>query len=219
MLSENDLEAHAWRLAEREPAFRLILDRLGRPPLWERPAGFATLVWIILEQQVSLASARAAYDRLLLIRPQLTPENFLTLTDQELRKAGFSRQKTTYTRHLANAIAAGELDLEGLHQQGDDEIRQALIRLKGIGPWTADIYLLLVLRRPDIWPIHDRALVVAIRRIWQLDQVPTPQQVERMGVAWQPYRSTAARLLWHFYLNTTAASSWPRPEPAANFTT
>jgi DNA-3-methyladenine glycosylase II len=212
MLTEEDVKKHAERLAMLEPAFRLILERLGMPPLWARPPGFPTLIWIILEQQVSLASARAAYNRLLLICPELTPEKFLRLDDLELRQAGFSRQKTAYTRNLARAINGGELDLEHLQGQDDDEIRRSLVRLKGIGPWTADIYLLMALLRPDIWPVHDRALVVAMQRLWRADTIQTVDQVECKAHPWRPYRSTAARLLWHFYLNTSAAVDWGDPK-------
>jgi len=209
MLTEDDVTKHAEQLALAEPAFRLILDRLGPPPLWARPQGFPTLTWIILEQQVSLASARAAYNRLLLICPELTPEKFLLLNDLELRQAGFSRQKTAYTRNLALAILAGDVDLDQLNRQDDDEVRRSLVGLKGIGPWTADIYLLMALLRPDIWPVHDRALVVAMQRLWRADTIRSIEDVERRSHPWRPHRSTAARLLWHFYLNTTPDTRWP----------
>jgi DNA-3-methyladenine glycosylase II len=210
VLSEDALREHAKRLAAQEPAFRQIMDQVGPPPLWARPPGFATLVWIILEQQVSLASARAAYERLGALCPQLTPQAFLEIDDTALRQAGFSRQKTTYCRNLAQAVQSQKLDLESLSTQEDSQVRQALLQLKGIGPWTADIYLLLALRRADIWPLQDRALAVAVQRAWQLSRLPGPDELEGIGEPWRPYRSTAARLLWHFYLSKNQAE-WILP--------
>ena len=195
------MQQYAIQLADAEPRFRRILERLGPPPLWRREPGFPALVLIILEQQVSLASARAAYNRLLEICPALTPEQFLTLEGDALRGAGFSRQKTTYCRGLAQTILDGQLDLQSLIAKDDDSVRRELIAVKGIGAWTADIYLLLALRRPDIWPIQDRALAVAVQRVWGLAQTPSPPELERAGEAWRPYRAVAARLLWHHYLN------------------
>jgi DNA-3-methyladenine glycosylase II len=200
-LTEETLPQYATQLARAEPRFGQILERLGPPPLWGREPGFPALVLIILEQQVSLASARAAYNRLLEICPLLTPEQFLGLEDEALRGAGFSRQKTAYCRGLAQAILEGRLELGMLAEQEDEAARQQLTRIKGIGTWTADIYLLLVLRRPDIWPILDRALAVAVQRVWGLAEVPSPVELGAIGEAWRPYRAVAARLLWHHYLN------------------
>jgi len=201
LLTEETLPQYATQLARTEPRFRQILERLGSPPLWRREPGFPTLVLIILEQQVSLASARAAYNRLLEICPVLTPDEFLILGDNALRQAGFSRQKTAYCRGLAQAILAGQLELALLGEQGDEIAHQQLTRIKGIGAWTADIYLLQVLRRPDIWPVKDRALAVAVQRVWGLVEAPSPMELEKIGEDWRPYRAVAARLLWHHYLN------------------
>jgi DNA-3-methyladenine glycosylase II len=190
-----------------------ILAEYGPPPMWEREPGFPTLLRTILEQQVSLASARAAYEKLLAIAGPLTPERFLELTDPELKAAGFSRQKTRYGRELAAAIASGQLDLDQLHALDDQAARGALTRVKGIGRWTADIYLLLALRRPDIWPAGDLALATAVRQAMELAAAPDPSQMEAIGAAWQPWRAVAARLLWHYYLSarsTTRAGSGKR---------
>jgi DNA-3-methyladenine glycosylase II len=200
-LTESTLQRYADELARVEPRFQEILERLGTPPLWAREPGFPALVLIILEQQVSLASARAAYNRLLEICPVLTPVEFLRLEDGALRRAGFSRQKTAYCRGLAQAILDGNLDLAILAEQEDGAARLELTRIKGIGAWTADIYLLLALRRPDIWPVQDRALAVAVQRIWGRTQAPSAFELEQMGEAWRPYRAVAARMLWHHYLN------------------
>ena len=200
-LTDETVREYAFKLARAEPRFQQILERIGPPPLWGREPGFPTLVLIILEQQVSLASARAAYNRLLEICPQVTPEGFLGLGDEALRSAGFSRQKTAYCRGLAQAILDGQLDLAALCDMEDKAVRLELTRVKGIGAWSADIYLLMVLRRPDIWPVLDRALAVAVGRVWGLPQTPDALEMELIGEAWRPYRAVAARLLWHHYLN------------------
>lgn len=170
--------------------------------MWDREPGFPTLVHIILEQQVSLASALAAFNRLCEIADPLTPQSLLKLDDDTLRAAGFSRQKTRYSRGLAQAILDGTFEPEALPAMPDDDARAHLVNLKGIGNWTADVYLLMVLRRPDIWPIGDRALVVAAKEVKGLEQDPTPEEMEELGEMWRPWRSVASRLLWHHYLNT-----------------
>ncbi|RIK35106.1 MAG: DNA-3-methyladenine glycosylase 2 family protein [Chloroflexi bacterium] len=178
-----------------------IVTRYGPPPLWAREPGFPTLIHIILEQQVSLASARAAFDRLLAAVSPLTPARFLTLDDATLRAIGFSRQKAGYARHLAQTLLAGQLDLDQLAQQDDAAVRSALLALKGIGPWSADIYLLMALRRPDVWPVGDLALQVAMQRVKQLPSRPTADEMEELAEPWRPWRAAAARLLWHHYLS------------------
>jgi DNA-3-methyladenine glycosylase II len=200
-LTEETLHQHAAKLGRIERRFQHILERLGPPPLWRREPGFPTLVLIILEQQVSLASARAAYNRLLELCPMLTPETFLGLGDEALRQAGFSRQKTAYCRGLARAMIEGQLDLESLTGKDDETVRRELISVKGIGAWSADIYLLMVLRRPDIWPVQYRALAVSAGRLWEMVEAPSPAELAQMGESWRPYRAVAARLLWHHYLN------------------
>ena len=190
-------------LVASDTDFARVHDQFGPPPLLEREPSFVTLIHMILEQQVSLASAKAALDKLLLVATPLTPETFLALDDDALRAVGFSRQKTRYGRHLAQAILDETLELDGLQSLSDEEARAELCKLKGIGPWTADVYLLMVLRRPDVWPIGDRALVVAAREVKGLEVDPTPEEMEALGELWRPYRAVAARLLWHHYLNTT----------------
>ena len=180
---------------------RVILE-YGNPPLWSREPGFPTLILIILEQQVSLASARAAFTKLGDAVGQLTPERFLELTDRKLREIGFSRQKTTYGRELSKAILEGELDLEGLGNLDDGSVRAELTKIKGIGPWTADIYLLVALLRPDIWPTGDLALVKATQQIKDLSSEPTPEQMKEIAEHWRPWRAVAARILWHHYLSS-----------------
>ena len=200
-LNEQALTDCAQTLAQQEPFFAYILAQIGPPPLWQRPTGFSTLVWIILEQQVSLASARAAFERLKQLRPALDPQQFLELSDAELKWAGFSRQKAGYCRSLAQAILQGEIDLERLVHLEDEAARNELMRLKGVGPWTADIYLLMALLRYDIWPAQDRALALAVKRGLKLDHTPDSDELARLGETWRPCRSVATRIFWHYYLN------------------
>lgn len=200
-LTEETLQSCVLALAKAEPVFKHILETLGAPPLWARSPGFSTLVHIILEQQVSLASARAAFEKLKQACPSLTPGQFLGLDDGALKAIGFSRQKAAYCRNLAQRILEGELELDALAGQSDEQVRAALTGLKGIGPWTAEIYLLMALGRPDAWPHSDLALAAAARRAFGLPEIPKPPELERLGEPWRPYRAAAARLLWHYYLN------------------
>ena len=188
-------------LAARDPRLARVVAAHGPPPLWAREPGFPTLIHIILEQQVSLASAKAAFDRLLSIASPLTPERFLELDDATLKTAGFSRQKTRYGRALAAAILSGELDLAALGTLDDDAAHTELTKVVGIGRWTADIYLLMALRRPDAWPIGDLALAIAARSALDLPATPSPAELASLGEPWQPWRAVAARVLWHFYLS------------------
>ncbi len=188
-------------LADRDAHLAEVVEKYGQPPLWVREPGFPTLVYIILEQQVSLASAKAAFDRLNAALRPLSPRGFLKLTDAELLRIGFSRQKTLYTRLLADSLARRHFDLRYLHDLHDDAARKMLIALKGIGRWTADIYLLSALRRPDIWPTGDLALATAVREVKGLRKRPSPERLEKMSAPWRPWRAVAARLFWHAYLS------------------
>ena len=188
-------------LCDKDADLALMLTKLDPPTFWMREPGFASLIRIILEQQVSLASARATFNRLQEAVSPLTPERFLGLEDTLLKSCGFSRQKTAYSRNLANAIVEGHLNLDRLETMADKKVRTELVNIKGIGPWTANIYLLTVLGRPDIWPKEDLALAVAVQKIKRLKTRPTPRELENLGKAWKPWRAVAARLLWHYYLN------------------
>jgi DNA-3-methyladenine glycosylase II len=208
-LTRLTLAAAVHELERRDADLAGIVARHGSPPLWARRPGFGTLLHIILEQQVSLASANAAYRKLLTVASPLTPERFLTLNDVTLKAVGFSRQKTRYGRELAQAVAAGYLDLPALKRLDDDAVRSRLTHIKGIGPWTAEIYLLMALRRPDAWPTGDLALAVAVRRVKRQPALPSPAELAELGSAWRPWRAVAARLLWHDYLSD------PPPRPGA----
>lgn len=188
-------------LSARDPDIKHIRDTAGYPPLWARRPGFSTLVHIILEQQVSLASAKAAHDKLIAFTGTLTPESLLPISDVRMKAIGFSRQKTRYARILAEAIQTGELDCTRLNHLNDETARAELMKLTGIGLWTADVYLLMILLRPDIWPCGDIALANAMRVAKHLESRPDNDRQLEIAERWRPYRATAARCLWHYYLS------------------
>lgn len=199
-LTTRSLKLYSKRLALRCPRLALVHEQYGPPPLWDREPGFATLLRIILEQQVSLASAKACFDKLAARVGEVTPSTLLKSTDAELRRDGFSRQKTAYARHLAEAIIENRIDLDALHRLDDLEARSELIKLKGIGEWTSDIYLLMVMLRPDVMPKGDIALHTAWHKL-SGESRPTSDEFLAIAERWRPYRSVAARMLWHFYLS------------------
>ena len=189
------------KLVKRDRDLAKIIEQYGNPPTWQRKPGFATLIRIILEQQVSYASAKAAFQRLQDALEDITPEKFLTLDDAELKTIGFSRQKTKYGRGLAQAIIDKELDLAALEESDDRLIRQELTKIKGIGDWTVDIYLMMALQRPDVFPSKDLAVAIAVKEIKDLPTRPTAAELESIAQSWQPYRAIATKTLWHYYLN------------------
>jgi DNA-3-methyladenine glycosylase II len=193
--------AHAAQdLAARDEILARILATHGAPPMWRRATGFTTLVHIILEQQVSLKSAKSMLRRLQSAIDPFTPENFISLGESYLRGLGVTRQKSTYLLHLSNSILSGDLSLARLSRMTDDDVRLRLTRIKGIGSWSADVYLLMAMRRADIWPAGDLALAVAVKELWGLEFRPTPDELERIAERWRPYRAVAARMLWQHYL-------------------
>ncbi|WP_375512660.1 DNA-3-methyladenine glycosylase family protein [uncultured Nostoc sp.] len=206
-LTPENLTRGLMMLANLDRDLAQILETLGPPPMWQREPGFATLLCIILEQQVSVAAARAVFNRLCAVVVTLTPENFLILDDAQLRAIGFSRQKILYCRGLAQAIATGQLDLTELEKMDETAIRTELKCLKGIGDWTVDIYLLMALQRPDVFPKGDLAIAIALQKLKNLTTRPTPVQLEAMTQHWRPWRAVAARLLWHYYLSNANSKS------------
>jgi DNA-3-methyladenine glycosylase II len=174
------------------------VERFGSPPLWAREASYATLVHLILEQQVSLASAQAAFDRLVVALGSVTPAGVLGLDDLQMRAVGFSRQKAGYARDLAHALDGG-FDLATLSALTDDEVRVALTQHRGIGRWTADIYLTMCLLRPDVWPRGDLALRTAAAELTGSAK-PSDIELAERAESWRPFRAVAARILWHDYL-------------------
>ena len=187
-------------LAAIDPDLAGIVDRHGAPPLWDRKPGFETLVRIILEQQVSLASADAALIRLVGATGAIEPQAIAIAGEEALRAAGQTRQKSRYLVGLARDVLDGRLDLDAVAAADDDDARAQLMRVVGIGRWTADIYLLMALGRPDVWPTGDLALAGSMRRAKGLAALPTGAEQEVIAETWRPWRAVAARLLWHAYL-------------------
>jgi DNA-3-methyladenine glycosylase II len=185
-------------LAGKDKRLQGILDEHGYPPMWTRPNHFETLVLTILEQQVSLAAAYAAYKKLK-EKISITPENILTLTDEELRSCYFTRQKTGYVRGLAKAVLSKEIVLKEFEEWDNDKIRAKLKSLKGIGDWTVDIYLIHVLQRTDIFPLGDLALVNAVRMLVN-DKNLAKNEISLIAEDWKPYRTIATMMLWHLYI-------------------
>ena len=189
-------------LSAADPDLAAVVARFGPPPLWARRPGFATLVQIVLEQQVSLASGRATFGRLRDAWGEVTAERFATLTTAQIRSAGVTRQKTSYCLGIARQIVDGRLDLRRLGRADDHAARRRLVEIRGIGPWTADIYLLMALGRPDIWPDGDLALATAAQQVKRLRRRPDTARLRRLATSWAPWRAVAARILWHHYLST-----------------
>ncbi len=200
MQTEVDFHAAVGRLTARDRHLRDLVESVGRPSFWFRTPEFPTLVLFILEQQVSLASAAATLSRLEARIGAVTPQAIRRAGPEVIRSAGVTRQKTRYLVGIADRVVAGQLDLAGLSGLDDDSVRAQLTASVGIGPWTADVWLLSCLRRPDIWPIGDRALQVGAAEALDLPETPDASGLEALGRRWRPDRSTAARLLWHRYL-------------------
>ncbi|MES2426992.1 MAG: DNA-3-methyladenine glycosylase 2 family protein [Bacteroidota bacterium] len=188
-------------LASTDVELAAIIQSHGYPPLWSRSNTFETLVHIILEQQVSLASALSALNKLRERMQEITPARVLLLTDEEFRASYCSRQKTAYIKYLAETLINGHINLTAFEQMPDDEIRAQLVTLKGIGNWTVDVYLMFVLQRTDLFPIGDLAAVNALKRIKGLQSGTTREDLLSIAAQWQPYRTVATMLLWHFYLS------------------
>jgi DNA-3-methyladenine glycosylase II len=188
-------------LAAQDAELSQIIQSYGYPPMWSRPNTFESMVHIILEQQVSLASALSALNKLRERIIEITPAGVLLLTDEEMKACYFSRQKMTYARYLAGVILSGEINLAEFEQLPDDAIRTQLIALKGIGNWTIDVYLMFVLQRADIFPVGDLAAVNSFKRVKGLAPATTREELVTMARQWQPYRTIATMLLWHNYLS------------------
>ena len=200
-IDENNLIAACKKLSKLDKDLAFIFQTYGVPPLWAREPNFATLVHIILEQQVSVASALSAFSKLQGKLGAVTPEGVLSLTDAELKACYFSRQKTVYARELAKAITGGDLDLKSFENLSNEQIKTELKRIKGIGDWTADIYLLMAIKRADVMPKGDLALHIAWQKLKKPECRPTSDEFLQIAERWKPLRSVAARLLWHFYLS------------------
>ena len=198
-------------LTEEDDSLARAAETYGRPDFWHREPGFRTLVLLILEQQVSLESGAAMYQRLDALAPGVTPGAILEAGEDRMRAIGVTRQKAGYLRSLAEAVDTGSLDLASLGNQPESDARTELVALKGIGLWTADAYLLSALRLPDMWPVGDRALQVGTREVLDLEKDPDEEQLDLLGEAWRPIRAAAARLIWHAYLTKRGRVEPPSP--------
>jgi DNA-3-methyladenine glycosylase II len=188
------------RLAAQDPLFKNIIATHGYPPLWVRPASFQTLILIILEQQVSLAAAYAAFKKLKEKIGYVTPAKILALSNEDLRSCYFTRQKIVYARELATSIQTKQLVLKKLRALPDEVIRNTLKQIKGIGDWTVDVYLMHSLQRTDLFPMGDIALVNSLKHEMKLDPHTTKEILLQIAAPWRPYRTIAAMLLWHAYI-------------------
>lgn len=197
-LTSHTLASAAAELAARDPHLGAIYKVHGVPPMWGRRPGFETLLRIVLEQQVSLVSARSMFARLNSSIQPFTPRGFITAGEARLRSLGVTRQKSHYCIQVAQAFTNG--DLRRVSRMTDEEAHALLLQIKGVGPWTANIYLLMALKRPDIWPDGDIALATAVGRLRKMKTRPAFGELAQIAEAWRPYRSVAARMLWQFYL-------------------
>ena len=198
-------------LVSEEPVFAAVIEGHGAPPFWSRSAGFATLVWLIMEQQVSLESGAAMYRRLHGLLGAVTPATVAGSTESALRGIGVTRQKAAYLLELGQSVVGGVLDLDALAALPLSEARDALLAVKGIGPWTADVYLLSALRFPDVFPLGDRALQVGAGEVLGMTSTPNGDELEILSLPWRPIRAAAARIIWHAYLGSRGRVEPPDP--------
>ncbi len=187
-------------LTRKDKDLKRIVKEHGYPPMWTRPATFPTLILTILEQQVSLASAYAAFNKLRDYIGAITPQSILDLSDEEMRACYFSRQKTVYARELARAIQSKQLRLKKFHAAADEDIRVELKKIKGIGDWTVDVFLMHALQRSDLFPLGDIALVNSLKFVKRLDPQVSKERMLAVAEPWRPYRTIAAMILWHDYI-------------------
>ena len=190
----------AKQLSKKDDGLSAIFATDGVPPLWARRPGFETLIKIILEQQVTLSSAKAINDKLHKNIKPFTPARFLELGISNLKKLGVTRQKSSYCINVAEAVTKNKFSFTSLNKLNDYNAKQILMQIKGVGSWTADIYLLMALRRPDIWPKGDIALAKSMKKVKRLKELPSNEQQLRVAETWRPYRSVAARMLWQHYI-------------------
>ncbi len=210
-LREQDHQRSVRRLARADPALAAIVRRHGPPPLWPRPGGFRTLARMILEQQVSLDSALTLYrrlDRTLAGGMNAVPlvRDGVARAEATLRRLGVTRQKARYLAALADRVATKPRWLSSLAHRPDHDAAAELVSLPGIGPWTANVYLLFALRRPDVWPSGDLAIHIALGEALGRRKPVTRAHADAHAERWRPHRATAARILWHGYLTARGRS-------------
>lgn len=214
-LTYESLRQGTAELARRDADLAGLVHRHGVPPMWARRPGFASLIRIVLEQQVSLAAARTLFTRVARSLGGMTPERVHACGEQGLRALGLTRQKAAYCAGIAARVREGRLDLGAIARQNDDDGQRSLLEVPGLGPWTVAIYYVMVLRRPDVWPMGDLALAVSMQAVKSLSAKPTADEQARLAAAWSPWRSVAARLLWQDYLARAASPSEGRTAAVA----
>lgn len=198
-VTARSLPAQLTQLVKCDADMARAFAQVGVPPIRSRPRGFETLLKIICSQQISTSAARSIIGRLEARISPLSVDSFLAISDGDLREIGLSRQKITYGKALAEALDSNALNFRSLHKMDDEAVIHELTKIKGIGRWSAEVYLLFALRRPDVWPVDDLAVVVAIQRIKGLKQRLNRKEMIELGENWRPLRSVAARLCWHYY--------------------
>jgi DNA-3-methyladenine glycosylase II len=198
------IQRDAAHLAGIDPNLRRAAEVAGDFPVRLRPPGYATLIWLILGQQISIAAAKAMFERLTATLGEVTPDGLLGLDDATMRACGFTRMKAEYARGIATAVTEGAFDFDAIAAMDDDEAIAALIALHGIGPWTAENYLMWVLGRPDVFPAGDLALRVGWQNLLGLEKPPSEQELRELAERWAPRRTAASFLIWYFYLGERA---------------
>lgn len=202
ILNETTLAEGLQALGRMDRDVARALAEAGPPELRRREPGFEALLGAIVSQQISKAAAQTVWDRLVAAADPLGPETILALSENALRAAGLSRQKANYAHGLAEAVVTGAIDLDGLAHLPDEAVAEKLVALKGIGRWSAEIYLLFALGRPDAFPADDLALMIGAQRLKQLDDRPNRKALTEIAEAWRPWRGPAALMLWHYYSAT-----------------
>ncbi|MBY0478116.1 MAG: DNA-3-methyladenine glycosylase 2 family protein [Chitinophagaceae bacterium] len=198
--SADNFQTYCDLVSKKDKHLKGIIQEHGYPPMWTRKQGFETLILTILEQQVSLAAAFAAYKKLKAKIGAVTPAKILAMSNEELRECYFTRQKQVYAKELAIAVTSKKLQFKKLPLMTDEDIRTQLTSIKGIGNWTTDVYLMHALQRTDLFPLGDIALVNSLKETKKLDPHITKDEMLAIAEPWRPYRTIAAMILWHAYI-------------------
>ncbi|MCW5770572.1 MAG: DNA-3-methyladenine glycosylase 2 family protein [Rhodospirillaceae bacterium] len=203
-LTERTLKSDLRALSRHDAHVAAALDRFGWPVLRRRPPGFEALLRAIVAQQISIHAAASIWKRIEAAVVPLEAKSYCAVADETLRACGLSRQKLLYMRSLAELVASGDVPLDALDALADEEAIAQLVKIKGVGRWTAEIYLMFALGRRDIWPADDLGLMVGMQRLKNLRKRPDRKRMLVLGKSWQPYRSAGAHLLWHYFHETQA---------------
>ncbi|NVJ71335.1 MAG: DNA-3-methyladenine glycosylase 2 family protein [Alphaproteobacteria bacterium] len=205
ILTEYEIQNRLDQLARDDQHVAQALELVGYPGERRGDQGFQTFMRVIVGQQLSVKAAATIRDRVeALVGEDAGPDDYDKVSDEDLRAAGLSRQKITYARSLCETVRDGTLDISALPHMSDEEATKAITAVKGLGVWSAHMYLMFSLGRPNIWPVGDLAVRVGIGRIIELDDRPTEKELEAIGERWRPHRSPMALLAWHYYSNAPA---------------